>query len=87
MAMELVLYHQIGQAGDDSAAVRQFLVESGLTDLVEFKNIHYDGAREELRELLGQVESPVLVADKKRVLRGRSAIIDWLKTNVLCLRD
>ena len=84
--MNLRLFHQIGSGGEDSAAVRQFLVENGLADLVEFNNVAYEGPQNEVKHLVGHVEAPVLVANG-RVLRGRLAIVDWLKTNILSLRD
>ncbi len=84
--MRLRLFHKIGDCGEDSAEVRKFLVDNGLTDLIEFSNIEYENPANAVKELVGAVEAPVLVTDKK-VLRGKSAIIDWLKTNILVLRD
>jgi hypothetical protein len=81
--MKLRLFHKIGVGGEDSAAVRQFLVDNALTDLIEFSNISYDKARSELFEASGAEEAPVLLADGKPI-RGKSEIISWLKTNVLC---
>lgn len=84
--MRLILFHRIGNDGADSAEVRRFIVQNGLEDLVEFKNLDYESARTDLLELTGTVEAPVFIAEAK-ILRGKAAIIDWLKTNILCLRD
>ena len=81
------MFHQIGPGGGESAEVRKFLVDNGLTDLVDFQNLKNANAQATLNHLLGSIEAPVLVVDSGRVLRGRAAIVDWLKTNVLCLRD
>jgi hypothetical protein len=85
--MKLRLFHKIGDGGTDSAAVRQFLVDNGLTELVEFSNVGYEESAMALHELAGpDAQAPVLIANGKPV-RGKSAIIDWLKTNLLVLRD
>jgi hypothetical protein len=85
--MKLRLFHKIGPEGEDSASVRQFIVENALEDLVEFSNVGYDESRSALHELAGSgAVAPVLIANG-RVVAGKSAIIDWLKTNILCLRD
>lgn len=86
MAMELKLFHRIGEGGADSAAVRQFLVEHQFNDMIEFFNVANESAQKKLIELVGQVEAPVLVVNGRPV-RGRELIIDWLKTNLLRLRD
>ena len=86
--MKLRLFHRVGQNGEESAAVRQFLVENALTDLVEFSNIGYDQSRQDLHACAGaNAEAPVLVLGDGRPVQGRAAIIDWLKTNILILRD
>lgn len=85
--MKLRLFHKIGDQGADSAAVRQFIMESGLKDLIEFSNVGYDDERQAMFELAGPAAfAPVLMVDGRPVC-GKSAIIDWLKTNILCLRD
>ena len=85
--MKLRLFHKIGEQGEDSAGVRRFVVENRLEDLIEFSNVTYDGARQAMHELAGpDAAAPVLLVDGK-ALHGKPAIIDWLKTNVLCLRD
>lgn len=85
--MQLRLFHKIGEGGEDSAAVRQFLVENALEELVEFSNVTYDQSRQDMYELAGpDAQPPVMLADR-RVIFGKSAIIDWLKTNLLVLRD
>ncbi|MGZ3723666.1 MAG: hypothetical protein ACXVA9_12075 [Bdellovibrionales bacterium] len=85
--MKLRLFHKIGDGGQESAAVRQFLVENALEELIEFSNVGYDESRQALFELAGpDAQAPVLIANG-RPIRGRSAIIDWLKTNILVLRD
>lgn len=85
--MKLRLFHKIGPDGADSAAVRQFVVDNGLADAIEFSNIKYDDERQELFELAGpKADAPLLLVDG-RPIAGRAAIIDWLKTNLLCLRD
>lgn len=85
--MKLRLFHKIGDGGQESAEVRRFLVENALTDLVEFSNIGYDESRRNLYELAGaDADAPVLIANGK-ILKGRAAIIDWIKTNILVLRD
>lgn len=86
MIKTLTLFHRIGEGGEDSAAVRQFLVTHQLTHLIEFQNIAYEGAQAKLRELIGVVEAPVLVvADSAGVdggaIRGRDKIIACLSTH------
>jgi hypothetical protein len=85
--MDLRLFHKIGEGGEDSAAVRQFIVENKLEELVEFSNVAYDESRQDLFERAGpDAVAPLLLANGKPV-RGKSAIIDWFKTNILVLRD
>ena len=85
--MNLRLFHKIGEGGEDSAFVRRFIFENGLKEVIEFSNILYDDERQALFELAGpHAEAPVLIANG-RPLKGKAAIIDWLKTNLLCLRD
>lgn len=85
--MQLRLFHKIGEGGEDSAAVRQFLVENALEELVEFSNVTYDQSRQDMFELAGpEAQAPVMLVDGRAIF-GRSAIIDWLKTNLLALRD
>jgi hypothetical protein len=76
-----LLYHRIGVGGEDSAVVRQYLVERELTASVEFQNIAYDQARAAVEKLVGQVEAPVMVirADQT-VLRGSKAITAWFES-------
>lgn len=85
--MNLRLFHKIGPDGAESAAVRQFIVDNGLSDLIRFSNVSYEEVRQDLFESAGpDAQAPVLMVEK-RALFGKSAIIDWLKTNILCLRD
>jgi hypothetical protein len=84
--VNLRLFHQIGEGGEDSAAVRQFLVDNKLTEMVEFANVAYDGSKAVLCELIGHVEAPVLVAHGRPIC-GRELILDWLRTNVLAQRE
>lgn len=84
---KLKLYHQIGKDGEDSAAVRDFLVKNDLVELVEMFNIKYEDSRMAVAEVTGgSVEAPVLVTPE-RVLRGRELILDWLRTNILAQRE
>lgn len=84
---KLKLYHQIGEGGQDSAAVRAFLVKNDIVDLVEFFNIKYEDSQMAVAEFTGgSVEAPVLVTPE-RVLRGRELILDWLRTNILAQRE
>jgi hypothetical protein len=85
--MKLRLFHKIGEGGEESAEVRRFLVENSLTDLVEFSNIGYDESRRNLHELAGaEADAPVMIANGK-TLKGRAAIIDWIKSYIVVLRD
>lgn len=85
--MNLRLFHKIGEGGEESATVRQFIVDNGLKDAIDFSNVTYEESRRDLFELAGpKAEAPVLLANG-RPIQGRAAIIDWLKTNLLCLRD
>lgn len=85
--MKLRLFHKIGEDGTESAAVRQFITENALEGLIEFSNVAYESERQALFEAAGpKANAPVLLADGKPVA-GRSAIIDWLKTRILCHRD
>lgn len=85
--MKLELFHSIGNSKDtESAEVRKFIADNGLKDVVDFRNVSYDEAARDLFEYSAGHDTPVLVVDGK-VLRGRALIIDWLKTNVLSLRD
>lgn len=85
--MKIKLYHQIGLGGEDSAAVRKFISDNGLKDLIEFFNIKYDESRAAVQALTGgAAEAPVLDVDGKAI-RGRELILDWLRTNVLAQRE
>ena len=84
--MKIKLYHQIGLDGEDSAAVRKFISDNGLKDIIEFFNIKYDESRAAVQALTGSVEAPVLDVDGKAI-RGRELILDWLRTNVLAQRE
>lgn len=85
--MKLKLFHQIGPGGAESAPVRQFIVDNGLEDLVEFLNINYPEHESALREYTGgTLETPVLFTGE-RAVRGREQILDWLRTNVLAQRE
>lgn len=91
--MKLRLFHKIGEGGEDSAAVRQFVVENQLQDLIEFSNVKYEDEAQALFELAGpSAVAPVLVVDHSKrggpvAIAGKSFIIDWLRTNILCHRD
>lgn len=77
-----LLYHRIGAGGEDSATVRQFLVEQDITGDVEFQNVGYDKARSALEELTGSDQAPVMLVNSSHaVLKGCTAIIEWLKVN------
>ncbi len=84
--MKIKLFHQIGLGGEDSAAVRKFISDNGLKDVIEFFNIKYDESRAAAQALTGSVEAPVLDVDGKAI-RGRELILDWLRTNVLAQRE
>lgn len=85
--MNLRLFHKIGEGGEDSAAVRQFIVDNGLKDAIEFSNVTYDESQQDLVKYAGpDAPAPVLLVDGRPIL-GRIAILDWMKTNLLCLRD
>ncbi len=78
---EIHLFHAIGAGGEDSAAVRQYIVEHGLKDKIEFHNMLYEGSQKLLMELSGQKAAPCLVAGGI-VFLGREKILGWLKENL-----
>ncbi len=84
--MKIKLYHRIGPNGEDSAAVRQFLVEHQLSEFVEFFNVNYPNSLAQLQSLTGTSEAPVLVVDETPY-SGRETILDWLRVNLLRQAD
>lgn len=85
--MKMRLFHKIGDGGAESALVRQFIVDNGLEELIDFSNVFYQDEQTALFELAGPTaEAPVMLVDG-RAIYGSTAIIDWLKTGVLCFRD
>jgi hypothetical protein len=76
--MKPLLFHKIGAGGEDSAAIRRFIVERELDQEIEFFNVTYPSAAGQLRELTGTIEVPCLVADKK-IIRGKEEILTWLE--------
>jgi hypothetical protein len=76
------LFHQIGLGGEDSSAVRKFLVDNNLQDQIEFSNVTYEGPQKALIERLGAVEAPILFVGEQ-TLRGKEAIISWLRSNLV----
>jgi hypothetical protein len=83
--MTLELFHSIGENGADSAIVRKFIVENSLENAIEFSNVAYPNALQNLHEITGDKITPVLVVDG-RPIRGKTAIIEWIKTNLLTMR-
>ncbi len=75
------LFHSIGLESEESAAVRKFIVDNQLQEQIEFSNIAYEGPQRALLEKIGVIEAPVLFTGEQ-VVRGRLAIINWLKNLV-----
>lgn len=78
VAKEIHLFHAIGVGGEDSAAVRAYIVEHDLKEGIEFHNVMYEGSKALLRELSGQDSAPCLVADGMVVI-GKDQIIKSLE--------
>lgn len=78
MVKPWMLFHKIGEGGEESAAVRSYIVAKGLTDSVEYRNIAYEEALSDLRTATGGREDvPTLIAEGT-VLVGKDAILKWL---------
>jgi hypothetical protein len=87
MSLKLELFHSIGNPTDtESADVRRFIAESGLKDLIDFRNVAYDEAAADLFERSGGHQTPVLIANGTPIA-GKSRIIDYLKAQILRWRD
>lgn len=78
--MKMELFHRIGPGGDESARVRKFIADAGLSLLVEFSNVNYDEANKRWSAVSQTI--PCLVADG-RVFNGTDAIIEFLRQAAL----
>ncbi len=77
MAAPFQLFHEIADPG--SARVRRFVVEHGLVEEVQFRNVAYDEPKERLAELGGK--APALW-DGQRLFVGADAAIARLKAHL-----
>ncbi|MCM2282950.1 MAG: hypothetical protein NDI61_14005 [Bdellovibrionaceae bacterium] len=68
---------------NESAEVRRFITTHELTGLVNFRNVAYDSHAEALRQLCdGALVVPTLVVEDRRVLSGKSTILEFLKSKL-----
>lgn len=78
---DIHLFHSIGIGGEDSAAVRKYIVDHNLKDKIEFHNLMYEGSQKLVKEMSGQDKAPCLVVGKDIYL-GKDDILNWLKKNL-----
>lgn len=75
--MKMELFHQIGPGGDDSATVRRFVVEHGLSEQIEFSNVGYEETSKRWSKV-SQVVPCLVTTDA--VIEGKVNILAYLKT-------
>lgn len=76
---DIYLYHVIADSA--SAEVRRALVQTGLVNRVDFRNIAYETNAESLKKWVPALTVPTLVIRDEKVIIGKDDVLAWIRDN------